>query len=177
MRYLAIRNHYHLYLKKKQVGLLSYCIYFGDIYRIINGYDDCGNVCGRINSFEAVSGCKGNDMTDQKFLIVKSTGTSTYDLGQVNRRCAAECPAERWVLGSFIPLFDDLIPTICSLNSLQLLNRCMPGSSEKQTNKFFSKTGIREFFQEVNEDITACYNEIIYMFIIAFGELNSYGRI
>lgn len=55
--------------------------------------------------------------------------------------------------------------------SLVLLNRCLPGSSEKQANKFFSKTGIREFFQEVNEDITTCSNEIIYMFIIAFGEM------
>lgn len=24
---------------------------YGDIYRIVNGYDDCGNVCGRENSF------------------------------------------------------------------------------------------------------------------------------
>lgn len=58
------------------------------------------------------------------------------------------------------------------LYSLELLNRCLPGNSEKQTNKFFSKTGIREFFQEVHEDITACLDEIFYMFAIAFRELS-----
>lgn len=32
---------------------------YGDIYRIVNGYDDCGNVCGRANSFtDDSSGCK-----------------------------------------------------------------------------------------------------------------------
>lgn len=75
-------------------------MYFGNIYRIINGYDDCGNVCGRINSFEAVSGCTGNDMTEQKYLIVKSTGSITYDSGQVNRKCAAQCPDDRLVCGA-----------------------------------------------------------------------------
>lgn len=41
---------------------------YGDIYRIVNGYDDCGNVCGRENSFtDDNSGCKVsiNDNNDK----------------------------------------------------------------------------------------------------------------
>lgn len=42
-----------------QFVLLGYCMSYGDIYRIVNGYDDCGNVCGRENQFfNENTGCK-----------------------------------------------------------------------------------------------------------------------
>lgn len=42
-----------------QFVLLGYCMSYGDIYRIVNGYDDCGNVCGRKNEFfNENTGCK-----------------------------------------------------------------------------------------------------------------------
>lgn len=32
----------------------------GDIYRILNGYDDCGNICGRDNDNDKDLPCKVN---------------------------------------------------------------------------------------------------------------------
>lgn len=64
----------------------------GDIYRIINGYDNCGNICGRQNHFlETSSGCRGLDFTQHKYLRVQSTGTIIYDTGQINRICVENC--------------------------------------------------------------------------------------
>lgn len=51
-----------------KVCLVSYCMHYGDIYRIVNGYDNCGNVCGRINVFHYNDICNGMDMTDKKYL-------------------------------------------------------------------------------------------------------------
>jgi hypothetical protein len=42
----------------------------GDIYRIINGYDTCGNVCGRYNmaveDYDKQGICLGEDMRQKK---------------------------------------------------------------------------------------------------------------
>lgn len=48
-----------MYIVCVQFALLGYCVSMGDVYRIVNGYDDCGNVCGRVNSFfDDATGCK-----------------------------------------------------------------------------------------------------------------------
>nr|CAH7751700.1 unnamed protein product [Callosobruchus chinensis] len=31
------------------LGFLGYCIINGDLYRVVNGYDDCGYICGQNN--------------------------------------------------------------------------------------------------------------------------------
>lgn len=65
---------------------------YGNIYRIVNGYDNCGNICGRLNTFEVTtSGCRGMDLTQHKYLRVQSLGTYTSDMGQINRICVENC--------------------------------------------------------------------------------------
>ena len=48
--------------------LLSVVVQKGDIYRVINGYDDCANVCGRVTSSESNPefSCKGADKTKER---------------------------------------------------------------------------------------------------------------
>lgn len=45
--------------------LLSIVVQKGDVYRIINGYDDCGNVCGRVTpshpEFQCPDGKNGDN--------------------------------------------------------------------------------------------------------------------
>lgn len=45
--------------------LLSIVVQKGDVYRIINGYDDCGNVCGRVTplhpEFQCLDGKNGDN--------------------------------------------------------------------------------------------------------------------
>lgn len=76
-----------------QCALLGYCMHFGDIYRILNGYDNCGNVCGRDNVFEIKnSGCHGINMTSHRYLRVQSWGIDTFDSNiQTNRICVESC--------------------------------------------------------------------------------------
>lgn len=39
---------------------------YGDIYRIINGFDSCGNVCGKVTEQENPKfPCQGKDLTDK----------------------------------------------------------------------------------------------------------------
>ncbi|KAG8226076.1 hypothetical protein J437_LFUL006383 [Ladona fulva] len=54
----------------RAIVLLSYCISKGDIHRIINGYDNCGNVCGKITVSEVnhtEESCKGADHTNKSW--------------------------------------------------------------------------------------------------------------
>ncbi|XP_037042642.1 choline transporter-like protein 1 [Bradysia coprophila] len=130
-------------------ALLGYCISYGDIYRIVNGYDDCGNVCGMLNTFEdSASGCRGFDYRRQKYLKVQSSGTTEVDNGQINRICVETCDG---IAGY-----------------KKFINRCIPEKSLYQVNSFFSKTGISEFFQEVSEDLQMCWREILYLCLAAF---------
>jgi hypothetical protein len=52
--------------------LIIYCANNGDIYRIINGYDTCGNVCGRYNApveeYDKLGVCLGEDMSQKKYV-------------------------------------------------------------------------------------------------------------
>lgn len=82
-----------------QCALVGYCMHFGDIYRIINGYDNCGNVCGRDNTFNGLarpeikdSGCHGINMTKHSYVRVQSWGIDTNEGEiQTNRVCVESC--------------------------------------------------------------------------------------
>lgn len=75
---------------------MAYCMSDGNIYRILNGYNNCGNVCGRNNEFAEVnnSGCHGMDMTKHKYLRVQSWNSDSVDTDytiQINRICVENC--------------------------------------------------------------------------------------
>ncbi|XP_065351006.1 choline transporter-like protein 1 [Cloeon dipterum] len=140
------------------IGLLIYCIRYGDIYRILNGYDRCGNVCGKITERIGVAPndpkftCFGADMTKRKYLLVRGAGIRDNDNDQganVNRECVASC--------SGYPGYREFF------------TRCIPEKTQDQVNVFFSKTGISNFFQEVSEDMDLCAKEILALFFIALG--------
>ncbi|XP_062554590.1 choline transporter-like protein 1 isoform X1 [Armigeres subalbatus] len=122
--------------------LIIYCMAFGDIYRIINGYDDCANVCGRDNKPDKDLSCKGTDRTEQKYLLVETSGTSS----DLHRQCVSKCED----VEGYKPF----------------LNRCI--RKENPANDVATRTGLRNFFQEVSEDIESCYMEILWLCAIAF---------
>lgn len=74
----------------------------GDIFRILNGYNNCGNICGRINVFgaENQSGCYGMDMTKHRYLRVQSWSldAASDEYVQLNRVCVENCSSSGlWV--------------------------------------------------------------------------------
>ncbi|XP_055609417.1 choline transporter-like protein 1 [Uranotaenia lowii] len=124
------------------LALIIYCMAFGDIYRIINGYDDCANVCGRDNKPDKDLSCKGTDRTEQKYLLVDSSGIAS----DLHRQCVARCED-----------FEGYKP---------LLNRCVLKKNAAQ--EVATKTGLRNYFQEVSEDLETCYPEVLWLCAIAF---------
>ncbi|XP_053691028.1 choline transporter-like protein 1 [Sabethes cyaneus] len=122
--------------------LIIYCMAFGDIYRIINGYDDCANVCGRENKPDKNLSCKGTDRTEQKYLLVESSGISS----DLHRQCVSRCED----IEGYKPF----------------LNRCI--RRENPAEDVATRTGLRNYFQEVSEDIESCYMEMLWLCAIAF---------
>ncbi|KAB0790913.1 hypothetical protein PPYR_02713 [Photinus pyralis] len=57
-------------------AFIGYCMVTGDIERITVGHDNCGNVCGKVNSFNVENAeiCKAEDMTDKPYLTETTEG-------------------------------------------------------------------------------------------------------
>jgi Plasma-membrane choline transporter len=69
-----------------QIGFLAYCYVHSDTNRLEYGYDDCGNVCGILNTPDDRLACKGADKTNEKYLVTEND----------NRRCVKSCEDERF---------------------------------------------------------------------------------
>ncbi|CAO1437826.1 unnamed protein product [Diamesa serratosioi] len=130
--------------------LVAYSFSYGNIYRILNGYDDCGNVCGRLNEKDRNLGCKGSDKRNLKYLLVeKSENTQKPDDPYLHRQCVERCEN----VSGYRTFF----------------NRCIPMKVNAQpVESLLSRTGMVSFFQEVSEDLTECWREMIYACIVAF---------
>uniref|UniRef100_A0A182VRR9 Choline transporter-like protein n=1 Tax=Anopheles minimus TaxID=112268 RepID=A0A182VRR9_9DIPT len=137
--FIAIKAAFILIL----LVLIIYCMAFGDIYRIINGYDDCANVCGRDNQPDQSLPCKGADRTREQFLLVEGSGVTESDL---HRMCVASCDE----VEGFKPF----------------LNRCI--RKNNPTEEVATRTGLKNFFQEVSEDLEACHKEMLWLAVTSF---------
>lgn len=101
------------------ICLLGYCMYFGDLDRLLDGYDDCGNVCGKQNAKSSEFACHGEDMTNKRFLFIHTNG-------DMSKKCVADCKTE----GGF----------------LAYLNRCYENSNgvaqaKKRVEDFLNEVG------------------------------------
>lgn len=130
--------------------MITYCFSYGNIHRILNGYDDCGNICGVVNEVDSKIGCKGSDKRKEKYLLVeRSNDPKNPDNPYIHRQCVEHCTS---------------IP-----NYKTFLNRCvLDRKDETSSQKLLSKTGLVNFFQDVSEDLSTCWREILYVCIISF---------
>lgn len=133
-----------------QIVMMAYCFAYGNIERIINGYDDCGNICGVVNEKDTKLGCKGSDKRKERYLLVeRSNDPMNPDNPYIHRQCVERC--------SSIPHYKTF------------LNRCvLDKKDETTTQKLLSKTGLVNFFQDVSEDLATCWREILYVCIVSF---------
>ncbi|XP_033207562.1 choline transporter-like protein 1 isoform X2 [Belonocnema kinseyi] len=116
----------------------------GDIYRVINGYDDCANTCGRITPKESDPQfrCKGANMTDKKYLLV-NVGAD----GVKSRTCTKNCSV--------------------SADYITFLNRCIPKKVTDTAGSLIKSLGLQDFFHEAARDLSQAWREIIYLLLIA----------
>ena len=131
--------------------MMAYCFAHGNIHRIVNGYDDCGNVCGMANNKDTKLGCIGSDKRKEKYLLVeRSNDPNNPENPYIHRQCVERC---------------DAIP-----NFRTFLNRCvLNNKDETSTQKLLSKTGLVNFFQDISEDLATCWREVLYVCIASFG--------
>lgn len=127
------------------VYFLAHCYRYGDIDRVLNGYDNCGNVCGKNNKERDSSiSCLGGDFTAKKYLEIR-------DPSLIQKNIRRDCVSS------------------CYEGYRQILNRCIPKATSSNTKTYFPKTAIPDFLQEVTEDLDICKREILYLFLISFG--------
>lgn len=141
----------------------------GDIYRITNGIDDCGNVCGRENKANELPHCgvrvfiensiqyfvhsnfstfKPSDKRDKQFTFINITKTSE-NITNVHLTCVPSC--------NDIPGYQ------------AVSNRCLRSKDEKSTsgNNFKPSTNDKELIMMVDmmdtisEDLTASWSSIV----------------
>lgn len=129
--------------------MIAYCFAYGNIKRIVNGYDDCGNICGTENEKDQHMPCKGSDRTSQKFIIVdRSENPKDSENPYISRRCVERCEAY--------------------FGYRTFFNRCVKDQKdETSTKNLLSKTGLSDFFQDVSEDLSTCWREMIYACLIS----------
>ncbi|KAK5642484.1 hypothetical protein RI129_008651 [Pyrocoelia pectoralis] len=126
-------------IEPQDIPLLLYCVYHGDIYRIINGYDSCLNVCGRDNVYlnGTETTCDGKNMSSLPSVLNTT----------IQRACLRNCS-----------IYPDFLP---------LLGRCVLEKGKSSTETFLGKTGLNDFFAEVSEDFERCWLEMLYLCIIS----------
>lgn len=133
-----------------QIVMVAYCFAYGNIQRILNGYDDCGNICGVANEEDSNLGCKGSDKSKETYLLVERLDDPVNpENPYIHRQCVERC---------------NLIP-----NYRTFLNRCvLDKKAETTSQKLLSKTGLVNFFQDVSEDLATCWREVFYVCLISF---------
>ncbi|KAJ8976875.1 hypothetical protein NQ317_001199 [Molorchus minor] len=127
------------------VCFLGYCIYYGDTLRVINGYDNCGHVCGTPDVLRRDMNCykRGQFPTGPYHIVLRSSAN------EIDRVCVANCSEYE--------------------GYREFFTRCIPQRSTAAVDSFFSKTGLTNLFDEVSEDFQLYWREFVYLCLIAFG--------
>ncbi|XP_076661581.1 choline transporter-like protein 1 isoform X1 [Halictus rubicundus] len=147
--------------------LVSNGVKKGDIYRVINGYDDCANVCGRNTPGETNPefNCKGKDMTSKRYLLMTVDSS-----GVTSRTCTSNCT-------DHVQNFFQMI--YFAWNRVLFLNRCVPKQVGETTTSVIKKLGLDNFYkvgsnifsksriQEASSDLTVAWRELVYLLLIA----------
>jgi solute carrier family 44 (choline transporter-like protein), member 1 len=104
---------------------------------------------GKYNEKDGKINCKGVDNRMKKYLmVIKNEASSAQpENPNIHRDCVEQCSSRG--LKTF-------------------LNRCVQDNRELESQKLISRTGFVNFFQDVSEDLSSCFREIIYVCIISF---------
>ncbi|KAI4494036.1 hypothetical protein M0802_009303 [Mischocyttarus mexicanus] len=120
--------------------MITNSVNYGDIYRIVYGYDNCGNVCGRITPKETNPkfSCKGADFTHLPYLQmnIHANGTRT-------RNCVTKCNDPEHQYNNCIKKK--------KMNNLScrilFLNRCIPKKVTDTVTSIIKSLGLENFYR------------------------------
>ncbi|XP_077273063.1 choline transporter-like protein 1 isoform X3 [Temnothorax americanus] len=133
-----------LVLAGGSIFMMTNVVKKGDIYRVINGIDDCGNVCGRVTSHESDPkfACKGADHTRKPYLEIDIEAN-----GVKQRRCVANCTVDE--------------------NKRLILNRCIHKKVTETVNSIIRALRLDSFYNDAVTDLGIAWRELIYLLLIA----------
>ncbi|XP_053691030.1 choline transporter-like protein 2 [Sabethes cyaneus] len=123
------------------IGLFSLvflCLAKSDPFRIINGYDDCGNVCGRSNNPINGLACSGQNMLAYKYLLLERVPNST----ETTKSCVEKCPTNYGYKLNY--------------------NRCVRFQQERPV----SDQVTQNVFDEIWQDVYNCGVELFCYFLV-----------
>ncbi|KAF6202610.1 hypothetical protein GE061_003009 [Apolygus lucorum] len=131
------------------MGLVMYCWIYGDIHRVKNGVDSCGNICGRpikkktpgtpTSPLEGRSNeygplCEPNN-EDKKFLLYQKSDSILATAEHVIKTCVK----------------------VCYIGFESHGFKCLPHVGTDVANTIFAITGHENFFKEISEDLCVCW--------------------
>ncbi|KYQ54280.1 Choline transporter-like protein 1 [Trachymyrmex zeteki] len=126
------------------VFMMTNVVEKGDVFRVINGYDDCGDVCGRVNSPEndPKFKCKGVDYTNKPYLEIDLEVT-----GVKKRTCVESCVQDE--------------------TKILFLNRCMHKKLTETINSIIRTLRLESLYNDAVTDLGIAWRELIYLLLIA----------
>ncbi|KAF3429136.1 hypothetical protein E2986_03005 [Frieseomelitta varia] len=150
--------------------LLSVVVQKGDIYRVINGYDDCANVCGRVTSSESNPefACKGADKTKERSGDLDDRTVNSFipvyvpaDYHEHERRSENAKLRDQMRRSVSIPLLRSA-PYFHRLQKREtgtitfrfirrdivFLNRCVPKETAETATSLLRKLGLENFYKK-----------------------------
>ncbi|KAF5305606.1 hypothetical protein FQR65_LT07686 [Abscondita terminalis] len=152
------------------IPLLIYCVHHGDISRIIHGYDNCLNICGKNNPASNTKDkvtCTAKNMSSQPFIMVYRSNARSNLQTLLNETEDNKSRTSH-------PLSNDtIVERVCLANCSifpnyrSFINKCVITNAKNAMDSFLGKTGLDDFFQEVSEDFELCWPEILYLCIIS----------
>ncbi|XP_014474757.1 PREDICTED: choline transporter-like protein 1 [Dinoponera quadriceps] len=121
----------------------------GDIFRVINGYDDCGFVCGRVTPNPEINPraqCRkeNTDMTKKRYLEIEMDAT-----GVKKRTCVENCDST------------------AEKPKMQFLNRCVNKQVSDTINSIIRNLHLDSFYREAVNDLGVAWRELVYLLLIA----------
>ncbi|XP_011882498.1 PREDICTED: choline transporter-like protein 1 isoform X2 [Vollenhovia emeryi] len=119
----------------------------GDVFRVINGYDDCGNVCGRVTLYEnnPKFECNGRfDYTKLSYLEINIDAN-----GVKNRKCVSNCTVDE--------------------SKILFLNRCIHKKVTETINSIIRTLRLDSFYNDAVTDLGIAWRELVYLLLIALG--------
>ncbi|XP_011067500.1 PREDICTED: choline transporter-like protein 1 isoform X3 [Acromyrmex echinatior] len=128
------------------VFMMTNVVKKGDIFRAINGYDNCGNVCGRVTSYEndPKFKCKGGDYTNKPYLEIDLEVT-----GVKKRTCKTSCEQDK--------------------TKIIFLNRCMNKKATETISSIIRTLRLESIYNDAVTDLGIAWRELIYLLLIALG--------
>ncbi|KYN11850.1 Choline transporter-like protein 1 [Trachymyrmex cornetzi] len=126
----------------------------GDIYRVINGYDDYGNVCGRVTPDDPEREGKGADYTHKPYLKMDLNITiSTYEKEKNNS-----------VTRLSVHVKKRTCERCCAEDEILFLKRCINKTIDNSTRFDPSHFSVSD---SVFTDVIIVWRELIYLLLIA----------